>query len=210
MKQKGEWEEWSKLKNIHKKQAWAVKHGYAGFYSNDKVRSVSHALLPENAFGLSDAEKQVIYKGIVGLEGNLSEEDLYEELYNKYINILAGHLANELIYQSKEKAKEGTPAYDLDVLQRTYGADLSGLSNKLGTGVSGNIISGTTQEGKIITHKIVFDLNNNGKVEASDIPLESYTTNRISDVGKVTEVDIRDGKVNWVGTSGSVQAKSGN
>lgn len=207
MKQKGEWEEWSKLKNIHKKQAWAIKHGYAGFYSSDRVRSVAHALLPENAFGLSDAEKQVIYKGIVGLEGHLSEEDLYEELYNKYINVLASHLANELIYQSKEKAKEGTTAYDLDVLQRTYGADLSGLSSKLGTGVSGNIISDTSQDGKVITHRIVFDLNNNGKVEASDILLESYTTNRISDVGKVTEVDIRNGKVDWVGTSASTQAR---
>lgn len=206
MKRKGEWEEWTKLKNIHKKKAWAISHGYAGYYANDKVKSVPHALLPENAFGLSDAEKRVIYKGIVGLEGNLSEEELYEELYNKYVNLLAGHLANELIYQSKERAKEGTPAYDLDVLQRTYGADLSGLSSKLGTGTSGNIISDTVQDGKIITHRIVFDLNNNGKVEASDILLESYTTNRISDVGNVTEVDIRDGKVDWVGTSASTQA----
>lgn len=206
MKRNGEWEEWSKIKDIHKKKKWAIDHGYAGYYADDKVKSIPHALLPDNAFGLSDAEKQVIYKGIVGLEGNLSEEDLYEELYNKYINILAGHLANELIYQSKEKAKEGTSAYDLDVLQRTYGADLSGLYSKLGTGVSGNIISDTVQDGKVITHKIVFDLNNNGKVEASDILLESYTTNRISDVGNVAEVDIKNGKVDWVGTSASTQA----
>lgn len=210
MKQRGEWEEWSKLKDIHKKKKWAIDHGYAGYYADDKVKSVPHALLPDNAFGLSDTEKQVIYKGIVGLEGNLSEEDLYEELYNKYFNLLAGHLANELAYQSKERAKEGTPAYDLDVLQATYGADLSGLYNKLGTGVAGNIISDTLQDGKIITHRIVFDLNNNGEVEASDILLESYTTSRISDVGKVTEVNIRDGKVDWVGTSATVQAKSGN
>lgn len=207
MKQRGEWEEWSKLKDIHKKKKWAIDHGYAGYYADDKVKSVPHALLPDNAFGLSDAEKQVIYKGIVGLEGNLSEEDLYEELYNKYFNLLAGRLANELAYQSKERAKEGTPAYDLDVLQATYGADLSGLYNKLGTGVAGNIISDTLQDGKIITHRIVFDLNNNGEVEASDILLESYTTSRISDVGKVTEVNIRDGRVDWVGTSASEMAQ---
>ena len=208
MKQKGEWEEWSKLKNIYKKQAWAVKHGYAGFYSNDKVQSISHALLPENAFGLSDKEKQVIYKGIVGLEGNLSEEDLYEELYNKYFNILAGHLANELIYQSKESATEGTVAYDLDVLQRKYGYDLSGLAEKLGNGASGRIISSATREGDIITHKIVFDLNNNGKVEASDVLLESYITNRIADEGTVVNrVDVNNNNVTWQGNSASGQKR---
>lgn len=147
---------------------------------------------------------------MIDLTNENLEEAMYLAIYNKFRNILSGHLANELIYQSKEKAKEGTSAYDLDILQRKYGYNLQGLADKLGSGVSGNVISGTTQDGGVITHKIVFDLNNNGKVEASDVLLESYTTNRISDVGKVTEVDVRNGKVNWVGTSGSVQAKSGN
>jgi hypothetical protein len=204
MKAKGEWDEWSKLKNIHEKKAWAIAHGYAGYYADDKIKSIPHALIPENAFKLSDAEKQAVYNSTVGLEGNISEEDLYEALYNKYIGKLAGYLANELIYQAKEKAKEGTPAYDLDLLQRAYGSDLSGLTNKIGTGANGSIIStAVTEANGLITHKIVFDLNNNGKVEASDVPLLSYTTNRISDVNKVTDVEIKNGKVNWIGTQAS-------
>ena len=140
----------------------------------------------------------------VELTGENFEEALYEALYSKYIGQLAGYLANELIYQSKEKAKEGTPAYDLDLLQRAYGSDLSGLTNKIGTGVNGSIIStAVTEANGLITHKIVFDLNNNGKVEASDVPLLSYTTNRISDVNKVTDVEIKNGKVNWIGTQAS-------
>lgn len=140
----------------------------------------------------------------IDLTGENFEEALYEALYSKYIGQLAGYLANELIYQSKEKAKEGTPAYDLDLLQRAYGSDLSGLTNKIGTGVNGSIIStAVTEANGLITHKIVFDLNNNGKVEASDVPLLSYTTNRISDVNKVTDVEIKNGKVNWIGTQAS-------
>lgn len=203
MKSKGEYEEWSKLKSIYKKRAWAVAHGYAGYYANDKVKATAHAIIPEGAFKLSDAEINVLYKGLMGQEGNATEEEMYLALYNKYKNILAGHLANELIYQSIEKAKEGTPAYDLDVLQRTYGADLSGLYSKLGAGAKGNIISSAEKVGNVITHHIVFDLNNNGTVEASDVPLMSYTTNRISDVSKITTVEIKDGKVNWVSSDGA-------
>lgn len=206
MKSKGEYEEWSKLKSIYKKKAWAIAHGYAGYYANDKVKSVAHAIIPEGTFKLSDAEINVLYKGLMGQEGNVTEEELYEALYDKYRNILAGHLANELIYQSKEKAKEGTPAYDLDVLQRTYGSDLAGLANKIGTGKGSIISSATMNANGLITHRIVFDLNNNGEVEASDIPLMSYTTNRISDVNRITDVEISNGKVNTVRTSASVQA----
>lgn len=139
----------------------------------------------------------------INLTGEDFEEALYLAIYNKYKNILAGHLANELVYQSIERAKEGTPAYDLDVLQRTYGADLSGLYSKLGAGAKGNIISSAEKVGNVITHHIVFDLNNNGTVEASDVPLMSYTTNRISDVSKITTVEIKDGKVNWVSSDGA-------
>ena len=140
------------------------------------------------------------------LTGEDFDKALYEALYKKYRNALAGYLANELIYQSKERAKEGTPAYDLDVLQRTYGSDLAGLANKIGTG-KGSIISSATMDANgLITHRIVFDLNNNGEVEASDIPLMSYTTNRISDVNRITDVEISNGKVNTVRTSASVQA----
>lgn len=143
----------------------------------------------------------------IDLTGEDFEEALYEALYNKYKNILAGHLANELIYEANEKATEGTPLYDLDVLQRKYGYDLAGLSAKLGSGTAGKIISGATQTGDIVTHRIVFDLNNNGEIEASDILLESYTTNRVSDTGTVVDkVEINNGKVNWVGTSASEMA----
>jgi hypothetical protein len=143
----------------------------------------------------------------IALTGEDFEEALYEALYNKYKNILAGHLANELIYEANEKATEGTTLYDLDVLQRKYGYDLAGLSAKLGSSTAGKIISGATQTGDIVTHRIVFDLNNNGEIEASDILLESYTTNRISDTGTVVDrVEINNGKVNWVGTSASEMA----
>lgn len=144
----------------------------------------------------------------IDLTGEDFEEAMYIALYNKYKNILAGHLANELVEQSKEKASEGTVAYDLDVLQRKYGYDLSGLSEKLGNGTSGRIISSATREGDIITHKIVFDLNNNGKVEASDVLLESYITNRISDEGTVVNsVKVNNNSVSWEGTSSSGQRK---
>lgn len=144
----------------------------------------------------------------IDLTGEDFEEAIYIALYNKYKNILAGHLANELVEQSKEKASEGTVAYDLDVLQRKYGYDLSGLSEKLGNGTSGRIISSATREGDIITHKIVFDLNNNGKVEASDVLLESYITNRISDEGTVVNnVKVTNNGVSWEGTSSSGQKK---
>lgn len=143
----------------------------------------------------------------IALTGEDFKEALYEALYNKYKNILAGHLANELIYEANAKATEGTTAYDLDVLQRKYGYNLAGLSAKLGSGSAGKIISGATQTGDIVTHRIVFDLNNNGEIEASDILLESYTTNRISDTGTVVDrVEINNGKVNWVGTSASEMA----
>ena len=143
----------------------------------------------------------------IALTGEDFEEALYEALYNKYKNILAGHLANELIYEANAKATEGTPLYDLDVLQRKYGYNLAGLSAKLGSNTAGKIISGATQTGDIVTHRIVFDLNNNGEIEASDILLESYTTNRVSDTGTVIDkVEINNGKVNWVGTSASEMA----
>ena len=207
MKSKGIYTEWSKLKNNYKRQKWAEAHGYAGFYSNDKVRTISHAIIPEGYFNLSDAEMNVLYKGIMGQEGNATEEEIYLALYEKYKNKLAGHLAEELIHQSKEKMKEGTPVYDLDVLQRDYGADLAGLAEKIGTGHSGDIIASSSKDsGGIITHKIVFDLNNNGKIDAKDVTLATYTTNRVSDAHNVTRVDITDsGKVSWYGTGASVK-----
>lgn len=208
MKSKGEWDEWSKIKNVYKKRAWAIKHGYAEYYSDDKVKAVAHAKIPEGAFKLSDAEMNILYKGIVGLEGNATEEELYLALYQKHRNKLANHLAEEMIYQAKERATEGTTAYDLDVLQRKYGYDLSGLAGKLGNGASGNIISSATREGDIITHRIVFDLNNNGKVEASDVLLESYITNRIADEGTVVnKVNVTNNNVTWQGNSASGQKR---
>ena len=145
---------------------------------------------------------------MIDLTGENFEEAMYIALYNKFRNILAGHLANELIEQSKEKASKGTVAYDLDVLQRKYGYNLQGLAEKLGNGASGKIISSATREGDIITHKIVFDLNNNGKVEASDVLLESYITNRIADEGTVVNrVDVNNNSVTWQGSSASGQKK---
>ena len=146
--------------------------------------------------------------GKIDLTGENFEEALYIAIYNKYKNLLAGHLAEELIAVSKEKASEGTVAYDLDLLQRKYGYNLEGLAGKLDIGASGKIISNATREGDIVTHRIVFDLNNNGKVEATDVLLESYITNRISDEGTVVnKVEYKNGVISWYGASNSASGQ---
>ena len=139
-----------------------------------------------------------------------SEEGFYMGAY-RYFNenyMFDKHLAGMLVEEAKKRAEEGTTLYDLDVLQRVFGADLSKMSEKFEktyTG-SGAILSYASDDNGVIVHKIVFDLNNNGVAEASDVPLYSYTTNRISDTGTViSEVNISNGKVSSVGTSASKQ-----
>jgi hypothetical protein len=179
MKREGQYEEWSKLKDVYKKQKWAIDHGYAEFYSNDKVKSVAHAKVPDNQFKVTDAEANSIYKSMMNLEGDIADEDIYVALYQKYIGSLANHLANEMIRQAKERAKEGTALYDLDVLQQMLGENLEGL-NYLGAGTY-SIKGTTTNENNVINHKIFLDINNNDKLDVGEQVLYDYNTNRESD-----------------------------
>ena len=92
------------------------------------------------------------------------------------------------------------PYYDWTLLHQDYGADFEKLSEKLPVGYtnrSAGIFSyDETSDNGVITHKIVLDLNNNGKLEVSDKLLESFVTNRAGFVGTLTDkVEIKDGKV---------------
>lgn len=92
------------------------------------------------------------------------------------------------------------PYYDLTLLHQDYGADLSGVLDKLPVGYTNENASIFSMDERgangLVTHKIVLDLNNNGKKEASDVLLESFTTNRTGHNGTlVDKVEIKDNKV---------------
>lgn len=139
-----------------------------------------------------------------------AEESFYISAYRHFNEnyMFDKHLAGQLIAEAKKRAEEGTTLYDLDVLQRDYGADLTGLARKFEETYSGTgaILSYATEDNGVIVHKIVFDLNNNGKAEAKDIVLSEYITNRISDTGTVVDkVEITNGRITATGTSASKQ-----
>jgi hypothetical protein len=92
------------------------------------------------------------------------------------------------------------PYYDWTLLHQDYGADFEKFSEKLPVGYTnrnaGIFSYDETSDNGVITHKIVLDLNNNGKLEVSDKLLESFITNRAGFVGTLTDkVEIKDGKV---------------
>ena len=158
---------------------------------------------------LSFAEEMKIrerYKNIGDYKYAFVEEDFYVEAFKNWEDKLWKHLVGEYKERLAQQATEGTPLYDLDILQRDFGSDLAGLSALFEKGFSGNgaVISSATEENGIVTHRIVFDLNNNGKVDAKDIVLAEYVTNRISETGTVLkEVRIVDGQFAGIGTAGS-------
>ena len=88
--------------------------------------------------------------------------------------------------------------YDVNLLYQDYGANLEKLQGKLPATYSGtgNIISYDDIANGVVTHKIVFDLNNDGKIQASDVVLESFVTNRQGYSGTtVDRVQVANGKV---------------
>lgn len=136
-----------------------------------------------------------------------NEEDFYVEAFKNWEDVLYSHLVNTLKESLAEKAKEGTPLYDLDVLQQELGAELEGLSKLVNGNTWGTIESKATDEGnEQIIHRIILNVNSD-KDTSNDIELMSYRTNRISDVYRIAEAEIKDGKVSWVMRGGASTQK---
>lgn len=92
------------------------------------------------------------------------------------------------------------PYYDWTLLHQDYGADFEKIADKLPSGYNyrnaGIFSVDETSDNGIITHKIILDLNNNGKQEAKDVVLESFVTNRAGYVGTITDkVEINNSRV---------------
>ncbi len=207
------WDKWNAFDNVYSKGSFAVEHGLA-YWSNTVAKTGARALPnSDDYYKLSDYEKQQIYEDIVS-KMNLDEE-VYVEAYKKWWDKLNQHLLGALQGDLREASKEGTPMYDLGILQGMLGAHLEDLPQKIAEEIGdktyigeGAILSYTTQNGNVITHRIIFDLNNNGVPEATDVPLYSYKTNRISDVGTVVEkVVIDNGKVILTQAQGTPASK---
>lgn len=146
---------------------------------------------------VTEQEKKDI-RNEVNADKAWQNEGFYKDAYTHFANFyqLSGHLADLLIGNTLERITEGTPLYDLDVLQREFGADLSGLANLVTKDTWGSIISKTSEdEGSQIIHRIILDVKADGK-ESNDIELMSYITNRISDTGTVVkQASVKNGNV---------------
>lgn len=92
------------------------------------------------------------------------------------------------------------PYYDWTLLHKDYGANFEKISSKLPAGYNnGNAGIFSTEEradNGVIIHKIILDLNNNGKQEVGDKVLEEFTNTRAGFTGTLTNrVEIRNGHV---------------
>jgi hypothetical protein len=92
------------------------------------------------------------------------------------------------------------PYYDWTLLHQDYGADFEKIADKLPSGYNyknaGIYSVDEVSDNGIITHKIILDLNNNGKQEAKDVVLESFVTNRAGYTGTITDkVEISNSRV---------------
>lgn len=124
-----------------------------------------------------------------------NEEQFYLSAYKNWEDILWKHLLNMLKESLVEQSTEGTPLYDLDVLQRKYGTNLERLAGVVEGDTWGSIVSKVSNEDGHYVHKIILDVNADGKTY-NDIELASYITNRISDVGTVVkQATIKAGNV---------------
>ena len=92
------------------------------------------------------------------------------------------------------------PYYDWTLLHQDYGADFEKIADKLPSGYNyknaGIYSVDEVSDNGVITHKIILDLNNNGKQEAKDVVLESFVTNRAGYTGTITDkVEISNSRV---------------
>lgn len=118
--------------------------------------------------------------------------------------------------KSSVKSKED-PYYDWTLLHQDYGADFEKVSEKFADKLpigynnanAGIFSTEERADNGIVTHKIILDLNNNGRQEAKDIVLETFTTNRAGFTGTLTDkVEIKDGKITSYASPASTYRKN--
>lgn len=163
-----------------------------------------------NEVGLVEALNKAEKEGYLSFNGlsysahkplDLPEEDL-EETFIQWMYYTDPQFFNKkVLLKRAEQAileSEKDKYYDVNLLYQDYGANLEKLQGKLPATYSGtgNIISYDDIANGVVTHKIVFDLNNDGKIQASDVVLESFVTNRQGYSGTtVDRVQVANGKV---------------
>lgn len=163
-----------------------------------------------NEVGLVEALNKAEKEGYLSFNGlsysahkplDLPKEDL-EEAFIQWMYYTDPQFFNEkILLKRAEQAileSEKDKYYDVNLLYQDYGANLEKLQGKLPATYSGtgNIISYDDIANGVVTHKIVFDLNNDGKIQASDVVLESFVTNRQGYSGTtVDRVQVANGKV---------------
>lgn len=166
-----------------------------------------------NEVGLAEALKKAEKEGYLKFNGlsysahkplDLPKEDKegFEEAFIQWMYYNDPHFFNtKVLLKRAEQAmleSEKDKYYDVSLLYQDYGANLEKLQGKLPATYSGtgNIISYDETANGVVTHKIVFDLNNDGKVQASDVVLESFVTNRQGYSGTTLDrVQVANGKV---------------
>ena len=107
------------------------------------------------------------------------------------------------------KEADKSPTRDWQVLFSDYGNNLSGLARVLPLGYngSGSVYSVNERgEGGEIIHKIIMDINDNGKLEESDITLASWVDNRETFSGSSMRVTKEGDKISYTRESASEMA----
>jgi hypothetical protein len=169
-----------------------------------------------NEVGLHEALKKAVSAGYIKFDKlgydvikpmDVNEQEIEEAFPDFWSWIYKNdpYFFNEKILLKRAEKMSDTskldPYYDWMLLHQDYGADFEKIADKLPTGYNtsraGIFSYDEKSDNGVVTHKIVLDLNNNGKLEASDVLLESFVTNRTGFIGTLTDkVEIRDGKVN--------------
>ena len=119
-----------------------------------------------------------------------SDADFNRKYFETHYDKFAPHVEGERYEDAKQIFDEGLPYSDLYLLMKKYGADLSGLSKAFVNATGGTYtlksISEAGEGGQYI-HKIVVDINKNGKIEKSEV-LEQWSNERSSPTRNIGEV----------------------
>lgn len=119
-----------------------------------------------------------------------SDTDFNRKYFEAHYDKFASHIEGERYEESQQIFDEGLPYSDLYLLMKKYGADLSGLSKAFVDVTGGTYTLKSTSEageGGQYIHKIVVDINKNGKIEKSEV-LEQWSNERSSPTRNIGEV----------------------
>ncbi len=130
---------------------------------------------------------------------------LYESDPYWFNAIIAEKRGDKLVESSYDD-----PYYDISVLYRDWGANLEGLAKLIGSfSGSRDIITSDTRDSKTndVIHRLIVDINNNGRIDAEDKEIASWTTNRELESRSVASITYDNGKVTLTQAQGTPASK---